>query len=75
MIANTNLHGGDMHFFDNNNGFILANNKIYSTADGGITIKQLCAINKGNLLDIYFIDPGHGWATGDGGLVYRYVKP
>src|SRR5206468_1446636 len=74
MVRN-NILGGDIHFFDNNNGYVLSGAKIFSTTDGGITLKQLCAIHKSTLFEIHFTDPDHGWATGLGGYVYKYVKP
>lgn len=73
LIANTSP--GDIQFFDNNNGYILDNNKIYATADGGKTLNQLCSIHKATLIEFHFTDMNHGWATGSGGYVYRYVKP
>lgn len=66
---------GDIQFFDNNNGYILNNNKIYATADGGKTLNQLCTSHKSTLVEFHFTDMNHGWATGSGGYVYRYVKP
>jgi len=66
---------GDIHFFDNNNGFILAGNNIYSSTDGGKTNTILCTVHKTQLVEFHFTDPNHGWATGVGGYVYRYVKP
>lgn len=70
-----NTIGGDIHFFDNNNGYVLSNGKIFSTTDGGTTLNQLCAIHKSTLFEIHFTNPDHGWATGLGGYVYKYVKP
>ncbi len=66
---------GDISFFDNNNGFVMADNSIYSTADGGKTLSKLSTVRKASLIEFHFTDPGHGWATGGGGYVYRYVKP
>ncbi len=66
--------GGDVQFFDSNNGFIMSPSAIYSTNDGGKTLTKLCAIHKTQLIEFHFTDPNHGWATGLGGFVYRYVK-
>jgi len=65
----------DIQFFDNNTGYIMASNKIYATTDAGTTLNQLCSIHKANLVEIHFTDIDHGWTTGSGGYVYRYVKP
>ena len=74
LLPGTN-GGGDIHFFDNNNGYILANNKIYSTADGGKTLAPMCSIHKVQpLVELHFTDINHGWATGGGNIVYKYVK-
>jgi photosystem II stability/assembly factor-like uncharacterized protein len=67
--------GGDINFFDNNNGYVASGNNIYSTTDGGQTLTKQCAIHKDLIYEIYFTDINHGWATGPGGYVYRYVKP
>jgi len=75
VINNNSIVGGDIQFFDNNNGFILGGGKIYSTTDGGKTLNQLCAIHKSLLYEIHFTDSNHGWSAGQGGYVYRYVKP
>jgi len=73
LIGNTN-GGGDVHFFDANNGYIMTGDAIYSTTDGGTTRTKLCIIHKCTLSEIHFTDPNHGWAAGSVGGIYRYVK-
>jgi photosystem II stability/assembly factor-like uncharacterized protein len=73
IIAPSNY--GDLQFFDLNNGYIMSGSAIYSTNDGGNTLTQLCAIHKTQLIEFHFTDLNHGWATGLGGFVYRYLKP
>ncbi|MFM9911732.1 MAG: YCF48-related protein [Chitinophagaceae bacterium] len=65
--------GGDVSFFDNNNGYILSDSKIYKTSDGGKTLEKHASI-KSLILEIHFTNPNHGWAAGDYGGVYRYSK-
>ena len=74
IIKGSNI-GGDIYFADNNSGFILSGTRIYSTTDGGNTLSVSCRIHKSELYEIHFTDLNHGWATGKGGCVYRYVKP
>jgi len=75
QIAGPDVPAGDIHFFDNDNGFVLSGHNIYSTTNGGKLLIRQCTINKAQLYEIHFTDSSHGWATGKGGFVYRYVKP
>ena len=68
--------GGDIHFFDNNNGYILCGTRIYSTSNGAQTLNLLSRFSSASpLYEIHFTDASHGWVVADGGYIYRYVKP
>ena len=64
----------DIHFFDNNNGFLLSRSNIYRTNDGGTTLIKQAVIRKSDIIEIHFTDPNHGWAAGSLGGLYRYSK-
>ncbi len=66
--------GGDLSFFDNNNGYILSGSKIYKTTDGGKTLDKQSSIHKGVIVEIHFTNLNHGWAVGSNGGVYRFSK-
>jgi len=64
----------DIHFFDNNNGFLFSGSNIYLTNNGGTTLLKQAVIRKSSLTEIHFTNPNHGWAVGDMGGLYRYSK-
>ncbi len=64
----------DIHFFDNNNGFLFSGSNIYRTNDGGTTLIKQAVIRKSDIIEIHFTDPNHGWAVGSLGGLYRYSK-
>lgn len=66
--------GGDVHFFDNNNGFLVSGATIYRTMDGGKTLIKEASIRKSNIVEIHFTDANHGWAAGSSGGLYKYLK-
>jgi len=64
----------DIHFFDNNNGFLFSGPNIYRTNDGGTTLLKQSVIRKSDIVEIHFVDANHGWAVGSLGGLYRYSK-
>lgn len=64
----------DVHFFDNNNGFLFSGTNIYSTTNGGTTLAKQAVIRKSELLHIHFTNLNHGWAVGVNGGLYRFSK-
>jgi len=64
----------DIHFFDNNNGFLFSGSNIYQTNNGGTTLMKQAVIRKSEIVEIHFTNQNHGWAVGDMGGLYRYSK-
>ena len=62
----------DVHFIDNNTGYVSYGRKIYKTTDGGTTWQTVVSLGNNRLLEIHFTDAGHGWACGDSGTVVIY---
>jgi photosystem II stability/assembly factor-like uncharacterized protein len=42
---------------------------VLRTEDGGVTWKAQASHSSARLNDVFFIDPLHGWAVGEGGTV------
>jgi len=62
----------DMHFVDNNTGYVSISNKIYKTTDAGSTWNVVVTLGNGMFVEIHFTDANHGWACGTGGTVLVY---
>ncbi len=65
---------GDLHFFNNNIGIALSNNRIYKTTNGGTSWVQQAYIQESDISEIHYVDENHGWATGSNGGLYRFTK-
>ena len=63
----------DLHFTDDNTGYVCAGNKIYKTTDAGNTWNVVATLG-GNATfgEIHFTDANHGWACGGEGVVLIY---
>jgi photosystem II stability/assembly factor-like uncharacterized protein len=59
----------DVHFINNNTGYVCCGRKIYKTTDGGNTWQTVVALGKGEIVEIHFTDASHGWACGSNGTV------
>jgi photosystem II stability/assembly factor-like uncharacterized protein len=57
----------DIHFVDNNTGYVSAGTRIYKTTDAGATWNVVVALGEGGLTELHFTDAGHGWACGYSG--------
>jgi photosystem II stability/assembly factor-like uncharacterized protein len=65
---------GDLHFFNNNKGIALSNNRIYITSDGGTNWVRQAFIQESEISEIHYVDENHGWAAGSDGGLYRFLK-
>ena len=61
----------DLHFVNDNTGYVNAGNRIYKTTDGGLTWQVVVALGKDYIIEIHFTDANHGWACG-GGTILRF---
>lgn len=59
----------DVHFVDNNTGYVCVSRRIYKTTDAGATWNVVVALGEELLTEIHFSDAGHGWACGSKGNV------
>jgi photosystem II stability/assembly factor-like uncharacterized protein len=59
----------DIHFVDNNTGYIGVGKKIYKTTDAGVTWNVVVALGGASLSELHFTDASHGWACGNNGTV------
>ena len=64
----------DIHFSDDNNGYLSIGNKIYATTNGGISWTNVVTLGNGKLTEIHFTDANHGWACGDSGTILIFKK-
>ena len=61
----------DLHFVNDNTGYVNAGNRIYKTIDGGLTWQVVVALGNDRIIEIHFTDANHGWACG-GGTILRF---
>ena len=64
----------DIHFVDNNSGYLCSKNKIYHTINGGNTWDAEVTLGSSSLIEIHFVDANHGWACGTNGTVLIYNR-
>jgi photosystem II stability/assembly factor-like uncharacterized protein len=57
----------DIHFVDNNTGYVSAGSRIYKTTDAGATWNVVVALGEGGVAELHFTDASHGWACGYSG--------
>lgn len=62
----------DVHFVDNNTGYVSIGNKIFKTTDAGTTWNTVVALGEAVLTEIHFTDADHGWACGSKGTVLTF---
>jgi photosystem II stability/assembly factor-like uncharacterized protein len=62
----------DIHFIDNNTGYITAGNKIYKTTDAGLSWTVVVALGEASLIELHFTDATHGWACGSKGTILLF---
>jgi len=74
LVKEGNASTVDLHFFDQNKGYILRQNIIYKTMDGGASFTK--AVDMAGLYyriyKIHFTDEHHGWAIADGNVLLRF---
>jgi photosystem II stability/assembly factor-like uncharacterized protein len=64
----------DIHFTDDNNGYVCFKRKIYSTQDGGASWQTAVSLGNEDIVELYFIDAYHGWACGTSGTVLVFNR-
>jgi len=62
----------DIHFIDNNTGYVCAGNRIYKTTDAGVSWTVIVALGEASLIELHFTDAAHGWACGSKGTVLLF---
>jgi photosystem II stability/assembly factor-like uncharacterized protein len=62
----------DIHFIDNNIGYVSKGNRIYKTTDAGLNWVIAVALGEDSIIEIHFTDATHGWACGFKGLVLKF---
>jgi photosystem II stability/assembly factor-like uncharacterized protein len=62
----------DLHFVNDNTGYVNAGNRIYKTTDGGLTWQAVVALGNDYIIEIHFTDANHGWACGTRGTILRF---
>lgn len=73
-LSSSKSNWPDMHFFDENNGYIAAGNRIYTTTDGGVNWNKVLALGDKTVVELHFTDVNHGWACGTGGTILVFKK-
>jgi photosystem II stability/assembly factor-like uncharacterized protein len=61
----------DIHFVDDNTGYVSYDKKIFKTSDGGITWQTVVTMATKTFIEINFTDANHGWACGDTLLIFK----
>jgi photosystem II stability/assembly factor-like uncharacterized protein len=68
-------HGADIHFFNQNDGYISHRNEVYRTTNGGQTLTRVAKIGATQgFVEIHFTDPNHGWAASWDNYILRYAQ-
>jgi photosystem II stability/assembly factor-like uncharacterized protein len=62
----------DLHFINENTGYVHVYNRIYKTTDGGLTWQVVVALVYDRIIEIHFTDANHGWACGTRGTILRF---
>jgi photosystem II stability/assembly factor-like uncharacterized protein len=62
----------DLHFVNENTGYVNVQNRIYKTTDGGLTWQVVVALGNDYIIEIHFTDANHGWACGSRGTILRF---
>jgi photosystem II stability/assembly factor-like uncharacterized protein len=62
----------DLHFVNENTGYVNVLNRIYKTTDGGLTWQVVVALGNDYIIEIHFTDANHGWACGSRGTILRF---
>lgn len=63
----------DVHFLDDQNGYVSTARTIYKTTDGGATWAKVVSLGQGYFGEIHFTDTAHGWACGYDGQGHGIV--
>jgi photosystem II stability/assembly factor-like uncharacterized protein len=63
---------GDIHFLDDNLGYVSYRNRVYKTTDGGINWTIEVAMGEAGINEIHFTDASHGWACGTNGVFLKF---
>jgi len=62
----------DIHFVTESTGYLTDGRRIYKTTDGGATWKTEVSLVRGDVIELHFTDPNHGWACGSSGTVLKF---
>lgn len=52
----------DIHFVDDNTGYVSIGHKLYKTTDGGNNWQTVATLVNEKFIEVYFTDATHGWA-------------
>lgn len=67
--------GGDIHFFNKNDGYICADNWLFKTVNGGQTLSRVAYVAEtSGLVELHFTDANHGWAASYNNFILRYAQ-
>ena len=61
----------DIHFVDDNTGYLSVANRIYKTTDAGSSWQVVVAMRRSIITEIYFTDANHGWGSTDASEVIK----
>jgi len=70
--ANPNYH--DLHFLDDNLGYMTDGQYVLKTIDGGVTWTKEASIPRGIFYELHFMDINHGWAGGSHGTILKFTR-
>jgi photosystem II stability/assembly factor-like uncharacterized protein len=59
----------DIHFFNAEEGYICIGNRILKTSNGGQDWKTVVSLSNSRIYEIYFLNPGLGWACTNRGIL------
>ncbi|HCZ34477.1 MAG TPA: hypothetical protein DHV26_00955 [Cytophagales bacterium] len=65
----------DIQFLTDNTGYLSTGSRIFKTSNGGNTWEKVVAMGQTDIVEIYFVDPQHGWALCSDGSILRYNQP
>jgi photosystem II stability/assembly factor-like uncharacterized protein len=66
---------GDVHFFNQNEGYVCSGDEVYKSNNGGQTLSRVAkVVDSQGFVELHFTDANHGWVANYDKFILRYVQ-